>query len=707
MTATVARAERVRGDAVAKATGNFAFAGDLRAPGMLHGVTVRSTHVHARIVAVDVAAALALPGVHAVLTASDVPGAKRFGLKVADQPVLADDVVRHHGEAVALVAAERPDQARRAAAAVRVRYEPLEAVTDARAAGAPALRTLVIRHGDPAARGDVRVSGVYDVARQDPAFLAAEAGLAIPDGEGGVDLHAATQWLHGDRDQIAPCLALPPEMVRVHLAGVGGAFGGREDLSMQIHAALLALRTGRAVRMVYDRGESFAGHVHRHPARIEIEHEATRDGDLVRVTARAMVDAGAYTSKSAAVIGNLCAHLCGPYRVPSALLEGVAVLTNNPPCGAMRGFGVVQACVAHEAQMDRLAAALGCDPAELRLRNALRPGDPLPTGGRVEGTLPVAEVIRRCAALAPPPDDRPRPPHVRRGTGLAVGMKNLGYSAGVDDATAARVRLHGDAAGDLVAEVHCAAAEVGQGVTEVILRTVREALPRADRVVLAPPSTATVGSAGSASASRLTWMTCGALRLACGAVREELAARGGVLAPGEEIDLERTYRQVRTDPLDPETGQVAGERAYAAFACAAMRAVVDVDVELGTARVVWLGTAQDVGRTLDRTAVEGQIEGGAAQGVGLALMEELQVRDGVVAAHGFDDYLIPTACDVPPVVAIDLVEQPDPRSPGGVKGVGEPPTVVATAAVLAALRDATGLELPHAPARLGDLAPSR
>jgi CO/xanthine dehydrogenase Mo-binding subunit len=714
-----------RQDATPKVTGEFAYSSDLHVAGMLWGRTVRSPHAHARIVGVDPSEALRMPGVHAVLTAADVPGDPRYGLELPDQPVLASDRVLYHGEPVAIVAAEEPEQARRAAAAVSVEYEPLPPVVDPERAveGEPlhagriepgahghredprpnVVRSLVIRRGDPDAQGDVTVTGVYDVGQQDQAFLGPESGIAIPDGEGGVDIHVATQWLHVDRDQVAPCLGLAPEQVRIHLAGVGGAFGGREDLSMQIHAALLALRASRPVKMVYDREESFVGHVHRHPARIRAEHRATKDGRLVLVRMSILIDGGAYASSSTAVISNACSFAPGPYQVDNVDIEGLAVYTNNPPCGAMRGFGAVQSCFAAEAQMDKLAAALDIDPVELRLLNALEPGGTLPTGQVVTGSLPTREVIRRTAALPiPEPEELPRDvlrlpggagnttrgEGVRRGVGFAVGFKNICYSEGFDDYCAARVILREDGG----AVVHCAAAEVGQGVADVILQVARTEL-ETDDVTLADGSTSEVGSAGSASASRMTWMAAGAVQLACRSALEE-RERGD----GGEVDVERVYRHPRTYPLDPETGQTTGERSHVAFAVAAMRVVVEVDVDLGLTRVVWIGTAQDVGRAVNPLAVEGQIEGGTAQGLGLALMEEIQVRDGVIANASFTDYLLPTFLDMPPVVS-ELVEDPEPDAPYGVKGVGEPPTVVSTAAIVSALRDATGRELARVPVR--------
>ncbi|MBM3678536.1 MAG: xanthine dehydrogenase subunit D, partial [Actinobacteria bacterium] len=535
-----------RHDAPPKVKGAFVYSSDLQAPGMLWGHTLRSPHPHARVVEIDVGPALTMPGVHAVLTHADVPGRKTYGLEFADQPVLAIDRVRYVGEPVAVVAADHPEQARRAAEAIRVDYEELPVVDDMETAteaeplhdGKPTaghgyrddprpnvVRHLVVRHGDPDVVGDVVVEGTYTVGIQDQAFLGTESGLAVPDGEGGVDIYVATQWVHADRDQTAPCLWLEPEEVRIHLAGVGGAFGGREDMSIQIHSALLALHTNRPVKMVYSREESFVGHVHRHPARIRFQHHATREGRLVCVRADIRLDGGAYASTTAAVVGNAGALAVGPYRVDNVLIESTGVYTNNPPCGAMRGFGVVQTCFAGEAQMDRLAAELGIDPIELRLLNALEPGDTFPTGQVLTGALPVAQVIREAAAIpVPEPEPLPRDPirlpggagnttrgeGVRRGVGFAVGFKNIGFSEGFDDYCAARVELRGDGG----AVVHCAAAEVGQGVEAVILQVARVELGT-DDVTLAPRTTATVGSAGSSSASRMAWMAAGAVRDAC------------------------------------------------------------------------------------------------------------------------------------------------------------------------------------------------
>ncbi|MGZ4590753.1 MAG: molybdopterin cofactor-binding domain-containing protein [Actinomycetes bacterium] len=700
-----------RPDGVPKVSGRFAFSSDLTADGMVWGHVLRSPYPHARIRSIDIGPALAMAGVHTVLTADDVFGDNAFGLEHADQPVFAKDLVRFTGEAIAAVAADHPDTARRAADAIVVDYEVLEPLVDAEAAiTAPPIhpdgnvfRHLVIRHGDVDAVGEVVVERTYEVGMQDQAFMGPESGLAIPDDDGGVDLHMSTQWLHVDRDQVAACLGLPVEKVRLTLAGVGGAFGAREDVSMQVHICLLALHTRRPVKMVFTREESFLGHVHRHPARMHYRHHATRDGRLVKVEARLVLDGGAYASTSGPVLVNACCFAAGPYVVPNALIEGWAVRTNNPPCGAMRGFGAVQACFAHESQMDLLAAELGIDPVELRLRNAMTTGDCIPTGQVVAGAAPVTELIRTCAAAPLPAlDPAPSalslpggsgrvadPARVRRGVGFAVGFKNLMYSAGFDDFSTARVRLE-----DGVATVTCAAAEVGQGFVTLAQQIVRDVLD-VDEVVVAPAETVTIGSAGSTSASRQTWMSGGAVERAALAVRARVEA-------GETGVLEETYEHHHppTVPLDAN-GQ---GNAHVSYVFAAHRAVVDVDLDLGLVRVVEIATSQDVGKVLNPLQVTGQIEGGIAQGVGLAVMEEIVLDHGLVRNASFTDYLIPTALDMPDVTIAALIEEPEPGAPFGAKGVGEPPTISSSAAVAAAIRYATGLALPRIPIRPQDIA---
>jgi CO/xanthine dehydrogenase Mo-binding subunit len=692
-------------------TGEFAYASDLWLEGMVWGATLRSPHPSAWIRSIDVGPALRIPGVRAVLTHEDVPGEKYFGLEHKDQPVLAIDEVRYQGEPVALVAADHPETARRAAAAIEVVYEPRPAVTDPRESQR-FVRYQPVRRGDTF-EAEVVVRGEYEVGMQDQAFLGPEAGLAVPAEDGGVDLYIATQWLHVDRDQLAPCLGLPPEKVRLTLAGVGGAFGAREDLSMQIHACLLALRLNRPVKISYGREESFFGHVHRHPARMRYEHGATRDGRLVYVKADILLDGGAYCSSSRAVVGNAASLGVGPYEVPNVHIDATGVYTNNPPCGAMRGFGAVQACYAYESQMDRLAEACGLSPVEIRVRNAVSQGSRLATGQVIDSPAPLADMLKRLASMPLPPertdtDLRSLPggvsqtthgESVRRGVGYGVGIKNICFSEGFDDYSTARVRAE-LVGGEPHVTVHTAAAEVGQGLVTVQAQIARTELG-IPNVTVATADTS-VGSAGSSSASRQSYVTGGAVRAACQAVRERfkgLPAKEALERFGP-IEETREYRHRPTYPMDPVTGQ--GD-SHTQLALCVHRAVVDVDVELGLVKVVELAAVQDVGRILNPQALEGQIHGGSAQGLGLALMEEIQVRDGRVLNPSFTDYLIPTILDMPPM-KLEILEYPDPAAPYGLRGAGEPPTLSSTPAIAAAVRAATGRRLTRVPVRPEDIA---
>jgi CO/xanthine dehydrogenase Mo-binding subunit len=489
--------------------------------------------------------------------------------------------------------------------------------------------------------------------------------------------------------------------------------------------------------MQYGREESFLGHVHRHPARIWMRHHAAADGTLIKVEARMVFDGGAYASTSSAVLINAVTHAQGPYRCPNAVVDGYAVRTNNLPCGAMRGFGVVQACFAHEGQMDKLAEACGLEAVEIRLRNAMKTGDKLITGQVIDNVAPVARCILETAAL-PLPDEpvggHDRDPmrlpggagrtadtaHIVRGIGFAVAIKNLMYSEAFDDYSTARCQLS-----DGVVTLKFATSEVGQGFVTIAGQIARSVLG-IDDVIIAPIDT-DIGSAGSTSASRQTWMSGGAVNAACIKVRDLLLDRvaaansydrgslsidghdivdaAGVLrlpvldaAQGLSFDETVEYHHKPTEDLD-ENGQ---GNCHTAFAFVAHRAVVDVDPELGLVKVIQMATAQDVGRALNPLSVLGQIEGGIAQGLGLAVMEEIIMTDGHVRNPSFTDYLLPTFLDMPSVV-VSLIEEPDPIAPMGAKGVGEPPTISSTPAIVAAIRDAIGKPLNRVPVRPSDI----
>jgi len=718
----------------------------MHAENMLWGATLRSPHPYARIVSIDTSAALALSGVQCVITASDVPGKPTYGLISSDQPVFARDFVRYMGEPVAAVAADHPETCRRALALINVVYEVLNPLTDPEDAVSGAHDPIhpdgnVIRHqriirGDQKATGPIVVEGEYVIGMQDQAFLGLEAALAIPDSDGlGVHLHVATQWLHEDLSQISACLDLPAEKVRLTLGGVGGAFGAREDISLQVHCCLLALKAGRPIKMQYSREESFFGHVHRHPATIFMRHHADANGKIVKIDARFVFDGGAYTSTSPAVLINGITHTQGPYKCDNATVDGYAVRTNNPPCGAMRGFGVVQACFAHESQMDKIAAAVGKSPVEVRLINAMVTGDPLITGQIMESVAPVARCIIETDAIPLPEplgttvNELALPggsgltasrSNIVRGIGWGVSMKNLMYSEGFDDYATARCILK-----DGVASLKFATSEVGQGFVTLAPQIARSVLG-VDEVIIEPIDTQ-IGSAGSTSASRQTWMSGGAVDGACRLVRERLFHHVGkmnnidplrlVIDGTDVVDQVGTFRISVADASDgieisetfehhhratEELDENGQGNCHTAFAFVAHRAVVDVDPELGLVKVVQIATAQDVGRVLNPLSAIGQLEGGIAQGLGLAVMEEIVMKDGKVRNPSFTDYLLPTALDAPDVVAV-MIEEYEPQAPLGAKGIGEPPCISVTPAIVAAIRNAIGKDIERIPVRPQDI----
>jgi len=736
----------LRPDGAHKVQGSFEFTSDLHAENMLWGATLRSPHPYAKIVSIDTSAALALSGVQCVITADDVPGKPTYGLISSDQPVFAKDFVRYMGEPVAAVAADHPETCRRALTLITVVYEVLKPLTEPEDAIAGSFAPIhpdgnVIRHqriirGEQSITGPIVVEGEYVIGMQDQAFLGLEAALAIPDPDGlGLHLHVATQWLHEDLTQISACLNLPAEKIRLTLGGVGGAFGAREDISLQVHCCLLALKAGRPIKMQYSREESFFGHVHRHPATIFMRHHADAEGKIIKIDARFVFDGGAYTSTSPAVLINGITHTQGPYKCDNATVDGYAVRTNNPPCGAMRGFGVVQACFAHESQMDKIAVAVGKSPVEIRLINAMVTGDPLITGQIMESVAPVTRCITETNAIPLPEpmgqtvNELSLPggsgltasrSNIVRGIGWGVSMKNLMYSEGFDDYATARCTLK-----DGVASLKFATSEVGQGFVTLAPQIARSVLG-VDEVILEPIDTQ-IGSAGSTSASRQTWMSGGAVDGACRLVRERLfhhvglmhsidpirlvidgtdvvdqvgTFRVSVAEASEGIEISETFEHHHraTEELD-ENGQ---GNCHTAFAFVAHRAVVDVDPELGLVKVVQIATAQDVGRVLNPLSAIGQVEGGIAQGLGLAVMEEIVMKDGKVRNPSFTDYLLPTALDAPDVVAV-MIEEHEPQAPLGAKGIGEPPCISVTPAIVAAIRDAIGKNIERIPVRPQDI----
>ncbi|HWQ12773.1 MAG TPA: xanthine dehydrogenase family protein molybdopterin-binding subunit [Roseiflexaceae bacterium] len=712
-----------RPDALGKVTGAARYPGDLVRPGMLHLKVVFAHRPHARIVAVDTAAALAHPGVVAVLTAADVPF-NGYGLIEDDQPVLCGDKVRFEGDKVALVVAESRSAAAAGARLVAVTYEDLPAVTDPAAAMAPGaplvheargsnvLFHLPIRKGDVAhgfAEADVVLEETFHTSWQEHAFLQPEAGVAYLDEQGRVVVETAGQWLHEDRRQIAAVLQLPEEQIVVRYAAIGGAFGGREDLSIQHLLALAAWRLRRPVALTWSREESMIGHHKRHPITIRCRWGVRRDGRITAVQAEVLADGGAYASTSAEVVKCATLFASGPYEVANIAVEGYAVYTNNIPCGAFRGFGAPQAHFAAEGMVTRLAHALEMDPVELRRRNLYREGSLEPTGQPLPPGVSALPVLERCAEEAEKymggsgratPSLEPTPlaagslpaeaqeSSVKRGIGIACGIKNVGYSFGYPEQATATVELIGGAEVEH-AHVRVGAADVGQGAHLALRQIAAETLKLPlDSVTMITDDSSEAPNAGSASASRMTLMGGRAVHDAClAALRrwrdEERPARATV-----------QYRPPATTPLDPQTGY--GRPNYC-YGYVAQAVEVEVNTLTGQVQVLQIISVHDVGRAINRQQVEGQVEGCLAQAVGYALLEHFQMRDGKVLTPYFSTYLLPTAMDMPAEVRPVILELADPNGPYGARGMSEMALVPLAPAIAAAIHDATGAWLTRLP----------
>ncbi|MCC6192805.1 MAG: molybdopterin-dependent oxidoreductase [Anaerolineales bacterium] len=714
-------------DAMAKVTGTARYPGDLNRPGQLHMKILFAGLPHARIRRLDTTRAEQYPGVVAVFTAKDVPN-NEYGLGVFDQPVLCGpgsekvgaNVVRFVGDQVALVVAESEKAAAAARGLIEVDYEDLPVVTDPRASMQPgALRLFPdrenvlahyrIRKGDVEAAWagcDAVVEGEYHTPMQEHAYLQPEAGLAYIDEHGRVTVEVAGQWAHEDQEQIAHALGLPREQVRVIYPAIGGAFGGREDMSVQIVLALAVWRLAQRgvlhpVKIIWSREESIVGHHKRHQFFIRAKWGAKRDGCLVAAEVEVISDAGAYAYTSTKVLGNATLMCTGPYVFPNARVDAYTVYTNNVPGGAFRGFGGPQGAFAAELQLEKLAEKLGLDPIEMRMKNVLVDGALSTVGTPFPKGVTIDKVVARCAAEAgwQPGKGLPAPsstaaPWLKRGRGFACAFKNIGFSFGAAEACEARVELHGDGRIERVVVYH-AGADVGQGAHTVMSQMAAEAagVP-VSRVELVASDTASSGTSGSASASRLTFMSGNAIR---GAVARALQNWQDEERPAA---ASYTYHPPATTPLDPETGYSNPNFAYGYVAEAVE---VEVDVETGHVRLVDVICADDVGRAINPRQVEGQIEGAVVQAAGYAILENFIVKDGHVLTPFLSNYLIPTVLDVPERVKSLILEYAEPNGPFGARGMAEMPYLPLAPAIAAAIHAATGLwidEFPYTPDRV-------
>lgn len=712
-----------RYDIATKVAGSRKYPQDFNMEGQLHAAVVWSDHAHARLLGIDAREARAMAGVQAILTHEDVP-VNEFGINVMDQRVLAQDKVYSVGDPVALVIADSEKAARMAARKVHVAYDPLPVVTDAREAmktDAPlvhegrdsnVLHHIPIRLGDIETgwqEADVVVEGTYYTPRVEHAFMQPEAGLGYIDAAGRVTVICASQWAHDDVRQIAHALALPEEQVHEIVPAIGGAFGGREDISLQILIALAAHRLHRPVKMVYSRAESMRGHGKRHPFLMKYRTGATSNGRLTAIEVDCIIDAGAAASTSMPVLSNAASFLAGPYHVPNARLDAYAVYTNNIYTMAMRGFGATQPPVGYELQMDKLAERLGMDPVEFRMRNLLEDGMMAVTGNTMTHGVGIKQTLAHAALDAGwkqtpsgwvrPDLGQPSSPGKLRGIGIACAYKNVGYSFGYDDTSTARVDLRLDGQGQIeAATIRIGVAEVGQGVLTTMAQLAADTLGiDIGRIRMVFMDTADVPSAGSSSASRQTFVSGNAVARACAKARERyrdiLCAEEGE----RSVTAEATFHArdaMPTSNYDPQTGRC---EPHISYSYGSQAALVEVDTETGEVQLLKMHAATDLGRVIHPANVFGQVAGGIHMGVGFALTEEFLQIEGQIETRSFTQYQIPTIRDMPDELTNHNVEERDPMGPFGATGLGETPTLPTAPAIASAVHHATGIWVESLP----------
>ena len=750
---------------------------------------VRSEQAHARLLSVNRDAALRVPGVIAVHTAEDMPGTNRQGLIHRDHPVLVEDRILYRGDAIAIVVAESETAARRGRDAVAVEYDPLPVVAtmdDALAPDAPRLHPdgnimggKRIRKGDCDAaldKSEAIVSETFVTQTVDHAFLDLEAGIACWDGN-ILTIHASGQWAHEEQRLTALALGLPVEAVRIITPATGGAFGGREDISIQITLGAAALHhPGKTIAMRYSREESMRARHKRHSLRIHYTLGAMADGTLTAAKITVFSEEGAYASTGPAVLRKAASHSTGPYRIPNVHVDVYGVFTNNNPTGAMRGFGACQMAIAYEGMMDRMAERLGVDRVELRRQNLIRSGETVTTGQHIPNVTAaqcmdsaLKQFHTRIEPSAQRPSapgsaggsiDPPLAPHLRRGWGLSVICFGLGYGDGFPDASRATVRFSKQ---DRL-EVYTGGVEYGQGLLNMVGQIAAEELGLTmNDVDVVWADTGKTQESGSSSATRQTFFTGNAVKIAASELREEVLDIAGKLlhVHPHELDIvnglssheaafgegdasekcrraandadarivgrfdphlvvplkdvlkagrDRGYALERSGIFKPrtvcedfDTGQ--SPRSFITYLFASHVAQVSVDVETGEVRVERHIACHDVGKAINPQSVEGQMVGGATQGIGMALMEEVVMQDGRMMNPNFTDYILPTFRDVPQIETI-ILENDDPGGPFGARGIGEPPLIAAVPAVLNAIGNAIGTmpdKTPCTPQRVWEL----
>jgi selenium-dependent xanthine dehydrogenase len=728
-------------EAIEKVTGRAKYTDDYQFPGMLYARTLRAAYPHARILGIDTTKAKALPGVRAVLTHEDVPGRNRHGLVHLDWPVLCDDKVRYIGDAVAIVAADSEDIAAEAIRLIEVHYEPLGVVDDPEYAISPdaplvhddwptgnLLKHIKVRHGDidkGFADADVIIEKEYHTATTEHAFLEPECAIGIPAGIDGHDkltVYVGSQIPYQDRYQVAAALDLPDEEVRIRGTLIGGGFGGKEDIAGQIHVALLAQVTGRPVKMLYTRQESLIFHPKRHATVIRIKTGAKRDGRLTTVQAELYGDGGAYASLSDKVMTRATTHATGPYVVPNAKIDCYAMYTNNPVCGAFRGFGVTQSAFAVESNMDLLAQALDMDPVEVRRINAQRVGATTATGQLLRESVGLLESLDKVYGTM---TERPgfrwswREGSKAYGWGIACAYKNTGLGGGAPDKAGVEVEAFDDGS----FEVRTSSADMGQGLVMVVAQCAAEELRVPyERVRVLLSDTDKTPDGGPTTASRQTFVTGNAARLAASTLRDALtrSAAEYLDAPPEQIRFEEGL--MRYDGQSVQVGEVVGWMRrqglrpkslyeywapktqalgtggdmHVAFSYATQAALVEVDLETGEVQCLEVVGGHDIGRAINPLALQGQIEGGIVMALGNCLTEAFITEKGVPWSSLLARYKMPSIKHAPRITS-HIIEDRSSDGPYGAKGVGEISSINTTPAITNAIANATGVRVYSLP----------
>jgi CO/xanthine dehydrogenase Mo-binding subunit len=681
-----------RKDAADKVTGAARYVDDVVLPGMLYGRTIRSTIPRGRIRSVKLDFDQAG---FTVVDHHDVPGHNAVAMIELDQPYLSEGEVRHVAEPILLLAHEDRDTL--AAARVVVEYDAEEPVYDP-LASAETLKRLRIEKGDPAtgfAEADVVVEGEYRTGSQEHVYIETNGMIAIPEPDGGMTLMGSLQCPYYVHKAIKALLDLPPGKVRIVQTETGGGFGGKEEYPSLIagHAALLARKSGRPVKIVYDRSEDMWATTKRHPAIVRHRTGVTRDGRLRAMEIEVVMDGGGYVTLSPVVLSRGCIHAAGAYRCDHVRIDGRAMRTHTPPNGAFRGFGAPQTLFAVEVHMDRIAEALGMDPVELRERNALRPGDTTATGQVMQGDCAALEVLRQAVDRSDFHRKREEYRGTSRGIGLSLFLHGSGFTGSGEVRLASRAALEATEGG---VRILVGSSEIGQGTRTMHAQIVADALGIPyEQVETALPDTSLVPDSGPTVASR-TCMVVGKILQRCA---EEMRERLGGLDPGEYVRrhgplmVARNYEAPADVHWDDETYR--GE-AYAHYGWGCNVAEVELDPDTYEARCVGFTAVEDVGKAIHPVLVKGQIEGGSAQGIGWALNERVVVRDGGMANATLTNYTIPTTLDTPPMDVVFL-EHPGRHGPFGAKGVGEMPIDGPAPAVVNAIRH-LGLDVREIPA---------